>query len=181
MIEHYNGEAPAKLIEDALKRVMVGISTNMDRLNRKASGNTQRKLKIVMESEYHGYLAGPKFPLLVLERGRGPNKTKFARKGTGSGTRGSLIDIIQQWIIDKGISVHISASSSGDPDALTKATRRMAGAIAYTIASKGTKLHRTKSFDDIFTTNIEKEAIELNKKLDWWAHVQFERIIQKKK
>jgi len=179
-MNNYHGEEPQKLIEDALKYVMQGISTNMDRLNRKASGNSQRKMKIVMDSEDHGYLAGPKYPFTVLERGRGKNRNaNWAKRGQGSGGQGGLIDAIQKWIIDKGIPIHTNMTNGYNPNAFTNESRRMAGAIARSISKNGTKLYRSGQRDDIFTSNIQVATTELESKIYWWASTKIEKIFQR--
>lgn len=155
---------PSKLIEDALKYVMQGIGTNMEMYGRNASGASVRKIKIVMESPEHGYLAGPKYPFLVLERGR-----------KGGKIPSGFVSIIKQWIIDKGITI---TGTGSDPASYDKQVNRAAWAIANSIRKNGTKLHRTGGFDDIFTTNINAATARLGVQLRDWASVKIDKIMQ---
>lgn len=163
----YNGEAPSKLIEDALKFVMVGIGNNMDRYQRNASGASVRKMKIVMESPDHGYLASPNFSFRVMERGRKMGKVPHG-----------FVDIIKKWIIDKGIPIHTSTAHGYDPTSFDKQAKRMAGAIAHSIMQNGTRLHRNSQFDDIFTTNINVATARLGTQLMNWTSVTIDKILQ---
>lgn len=162
----YNGEElPSKLIEDALKYVMQGIATNMAMYGRNASGASVRGMKVVMESPEHGYLASPNFSFRVMERGRKSGKIPS-----------NFINIIEKWITDKGITV--SVPPNGDAE---KAKRRVAGAIAYSIAKNGTRLHRSGGMDDIFTTNINVATANLGVQLMNWASVKIDRIMQEER
>ena len=40
--------------------------------------------------------------------------------------------------------------------------RSFAGAVAYNIMKKGTKIHRTKQYDDIFTTVLNEELEKMS-------------------
>lgn len=179
MSSAYNGEMPTDLIEKALKFVMQGVATNMDRYKRTASGNSIRKMRIVLESPEHGYLTGPKYPFVVLEKGRGKGRNEWRRRGQSNGGKGGFIDNIKKWIIDKGIPIHTNTSNGYNPNDFDKQATRMAGAIAYNINKYGTRLHKNGQFDDIFTTNINVATARLSTELMNWTSVKIDRILQK--
>lgn len=159
-----------EILDAYLKEVEDAIRQNMDTHGRNASGRSVRSLRRVVVSDSRAYLEGLK-SFLVMERGRKAGKVP----------RG-FVGIIRQWIIDKGLPVRLVPAKTWRGDMrkspYDRGLDRMAGAIAYTIRNKGTRLHRRKGFDDIFTTAINEVTDRLSRELELWAGLKIERIHQ---
>ena len=80
-----------------------------------------------------------------MERGRGPGAAPM-----------NFVEIIMAWAQAKGISAKAKYGQNANQES---AIRSFAGAVAFNIMKKGTKLHRTKQYDDIFTTVDRKSVV----------------------
>lgn len=140
-------------IHETLKIVDERIKANIDSHGRTASGQTAKSMAIE-DLPMGGRLVGSG-SFLAMERGRKGGRVPFRFR-----------DIILQWIKDKGIQVAVTpAKRASKYSDLERAQRSAAGAIAYTIMTKGTRLHRTGGFDDIYTTVIAEEVTKLRPKI----------------
>lgn len=140
-------------IHETLKIVDERIKANIDSHGRTASGQTAKSMAIE-DTEWGGRLVGSG-SFLAIERGRKGGRVPYGFR-----------DIILQWIKDKGIQVAVTpAKRASKYSDLERAQRSAAGAIAYTIMTKGTRLHRTGGFDDILTTVIAEEITKLRPKI----------------
>lgn len=127
-------------MEDRRKEIKGILSEELDNLRQRiiekhiqtrqrASGRTINSLHLIVDDN-HGILFGRQ-AFGVLETGRGPGKVP---KG--------FYQIIQQWMIDKGIQV--------------KKPKLFAYLVARKIADEGTKLYLSGVHEDIYSTNVEQ-------------------------
>lgn len=142
-----------KYIRETLEIVDKRIKANIDSHGRTASGRTAKSM-VIEDTEWGGKLVGSG-SFLAMERGRKGGRVPYGFR-----------DIILEWIKDKGIQVAVTpAKRASKYSDLERAQRSAAGAIAYTIMTKGTRLHRTGGFDDILTTVIAEEMTKLRPKI----------------
>lgn len=116
------------VLNEELNNLRQRIIENHIQAGQRASGRTIKSLRVVV-NDNHGVLFGRQ-AFSVLETGRRPGKVP---KG--------FYQIIQQWMIDKGIQVEKPKS--------------FAYLIARKIAREGTKLYRTGKHEDIYSKDIE--------------------------
>lgn len=143
----------------ALERMRAKIAANIESKGLKASGKTAASMRIV-STETGGQLVGrPYFQSLELGRPAGRVPYNFNA-------------IIRQWIIDKGISVRQipyvrqpSARWSPKYSVEERSLRAAAGAIAHTIATRGTLLYRQGGRSDIYTPVIDEELERLEQEI----------------
>lgn len=141
------------IIANCLERVKSRIQTRIAEEGRTASGKTSASLTAEV-SGMRGTLYGSQ-SMLVIERGRKPGKVPYGFR-----------DIIKEWIKAKGISVKpIPSKRSSNISPEERGLNSLAGAIAYNIMKKGTKLHREHGFNDIYTTVLNEEIELLGKEL----------------
>lgn len=132
-----------------LQEVQKGIVANMSRMHRTTSGRSVASLFIEqtsIEGLASASLSGDK-QWQVMERGRGSGKVPH-----------NFADIIKDWVLRKGISYQQLAPKSGSPE---KGLTQLSYAIAHSIMTKGTKLHRESGYNDIFDTLIAQETEKL--------------------
>ena len=143
-------EDPRKEIKSILTEefgdLRLRIIANHIRLGQRASGRTERSLRVEVKDD-HGTLYGRQ-AFSVLETGRGPGRVPRRFE-----------DIIRQWILDKGIAVteipyKRQASEKWRPKYTPKerGLRAMAGAIAYKIRTEGTRLYREGGTLDVYSS-----------------------------
>ena len=147
-------EDPRKEIKSILTEefgdLRLRIIANHIRLGQRASGRTERSLRVEVKDD-HGTLYGRQ-AFSVLETGRGPGRVPRRFE-----------DIIRQWILDKGIAVtempyKRKPSERWRPKYTPKerGLRAMAGTIAHKIRTEGTKLHREDGRSDIYSPEVRK-------------------------
>ena len=141
-----------RVIQDTLENIRGRMIERMDSRGRTTSGASNRSLTITMRNDNGGVLTGSG-SWLAMERGR-----------KGGRVPKNFFSLIRQWVVQKGIAVKpipYKRSSRGiglSPQ--ERGLRALSGAIAYTIMKKGTRLHRTGGFDNIYSTPIQ-EALEV--------------------
>lgn len=146
-----------RIISDTLELIRKRMTENMDAQGRTTTGKSNRSLTITMHSDNGGTLTGSG-SWLAMERGR-----------KGGRVPRNFFSLIRQWIIDKGIAVRPlpykrpKAGIGLSPQ--ERGLRSMAGAIAYTIMKKGTRLHRTGGFNNIYSTPIQEGLEAMHKEL----------------
>lgn len=149
-------EHTRRTLIDALAKLRSDIMTNHIEADQSASGETARSLR-VEETSSGAMLLGREY-FGTLEDGR-----------KAGAVPENFNDIIAQWIIDKGIAFepipYIRQESAKWQPKYTPEERglmSLAGAIAHTIRTEGTQLHREGGRKDIFTPEIEiaKEKIK---------------------
>lgn len=140
-----------EILTTRLNNIKSRIIQKMTEQKRMASGRSAASLRVEVQGD-HGILWGAK-SFLVMERGRKAGKIPYG-----------FVTIIKQWIIDKGISVS-TRSKSGKPMSQEYALNSFAGAVAYSIMKKGTRLHRSNGYNDIYTTAVKEELEEMGAEL----------------
>lgn len=139
----------AEILTQRLERIKTKVQERILQEGRSASGKTAASLNIVING-MKGALYGRK-SILAIERGRGPGKIPHG-----------FVGIIREWIKAKGITVKpipTKRASSITPE--KRGLNSMAGAIAYNIMKKGTRLYRDKSYNDIYSSVLEEELEEM--------------------
>lgn len=133
------------IITRTLERVKTKIQERIIAQGRSASGKSASSLTVEVNG-FRGAIYGSS-SLLSMERGRGPGKVPFG-----------FFDIIKEWIKAKDISVTpIPSKRASTISPEERGLRSLAGAIAYTIMKKGTKLHRNGGYNDIYDTALAEE------------------------
>lgn len=126
------------IVGDELESLRERIIANHEAAGQVASGRTRDSIRIEL-TEDGGILWGRQ-AFGVLETGRKPGKVP---KG--------FYQIIQQWAIDKGISV---------PD-----IKSFSYLVARKIAREGTEMYRTGQKKDIYSTDVEKTIQEIENRV----------------
>ena len=143
----------SNIISSHMEAVKNKVQAQMAQLGRNASGKTSSSLQVVSTDDA-GILYGSA-AFLALEHGRGP----------GAVPR-NFIDIIKTWIKAKGISVKsIPGRATSTISPQERGLNSLAGAIAHNIMTKGTKMHREKKNDDIFSTVLSEELDAMGRSL----------------
>jgi hypothetical protein len=127
------------------KTIVDEIRYNIDQRGVKASGRTQKALRYQVDETDSGFLLqvfGPKY-VKALEDGRGPTK-----KGNDGGK--TLVEIIREWIDDKGIVPESKNGISPTKDTLARA-------IASSIHKRGTNLYRHGGHSGVLSDVINEE------------------------
>lgn len=134
------------LLKSHLENVKTNIAERMAANGRNASGKSIASLRVeVMDG--NGVLWGSK-SFLAMERGRGPGAIPIG-----------FVEIIMAWAKAKGISAYSKAGVRQDNDT---AMRSFAGAVAYNIMKKGTRLFRNKQYNDIYTSVLKEELDKMS-------------------
>lgn len=148
-----------KILLETLERIRRRIAENINTKGLRASGRTERSMEIEM-GEARGRLTGrPYFQSLELGRPGGKVPARF-------------VDIIRQWILDKGLTVRMVPykrvpSERWQPkySVEERSLRMMAGAIAESIRQRGTLLYRQGGRKDIYSEVIDDEVKRLEERL----------------
>lgn len=133
-----------EILKTHLESIKTKVAERIVNSGRNASGKSVASLKVEV-NDGHGTLWGSK-SFLAMERGRGPGAVPM-----------NFTEIIYGWAKAKGISAQAKAGTQQTPD---QALRSFAGAVAYNIMKKGTKLFRNRAQEDIYSSVI-KEELEL--------------------
>lgn len=152
------------IIQQHLETVRTGIVQRMQQRGRMASGKSAASLAITV-SEAGGYLEGSK-SFLSMERGRGPGKVPK-----------NFTSIIKDWIIAKGISYQGLIPKNGNQE---QGAMRLAGAIAHTIITKGTRLYRDNGSNDIYTELLNEEVTKMANETSGIFELEIDRIQENK-
>lgn len=138
--------------------------------NQQASGRTIRSL-LIEETVKGARLKGRSY-FSTLETGRKEGKVPQ-----------NFNDIIQQWILDKGISFDPvpykrQPSERWQPKYTSeqRGLMSLAGAIAYKIATEGTSLYRDGGRKDIFTEPTSEAIIQIKQKLTGIFKIEIETL-----
>lgn len=143
------------LVLGCLERIRQRIWSNIDTTGTRASGRTQESMRIERTTT-GARLVGRRY-FQSVEKGRPAGAVPM-----------NFVAIIKQWIIDKKLSVPIIAYKTSRPHKYSEQERSlnmMAGAIAHTIRTMGTRLFREGGRKDIYTDVINEEVAELRKQV----------------
>lgn len=159
-----------KLIEDNLNNLKFYIINNIERNGQKSSGETQKSLKVKVASN-KGVLSGRGY-FSTLENGR-----------KGGAVPKGFVDIIKQWIIDKGIQVEpipYKRQAGGKYTPEERGLNSFAGAVAGMIKKNGTELHRFPNLKkDVYTNGIKEVEASISEAISKDYSIQFYDINQK--
>lgn len=122
-----------------LQDIKTMMAANMDALRRTASCRSISSLSIVIENNFKAYLEGDS-QWNVMQRGRGAGKGPY-----------NFREIIKDWIQAKGITITPRRSESQE-----SALNSAAYLITRSVIKKGTSLHRSNGYNDIYDSAIEK-------------------------
>lgn len=145
-----------RIISEELNTLRLRIIENMKRNKQVASGRTIQSLAVEVD-EWGGRLMGNVPVIPTLETGR-----KAGRVPRG------FASIIYQWMQDKGIHgepMPYVRSGKHKYSAQERGDRSMAAAIAHTIKTKGSRLHRTGGRADVYSNEIPKTIARLQERL----------------
>lgn len=135
-----------EILRQHLTAIKSRIAEQMATSRRNASGRSVASLKVEV-GDGHAILWGSK-SFIAMEKGRGPGAVPVG-----------FTEIIMDWAKAKGISANAKPGKNVSKET---AMRSFAGAVAYNIMKKGTKIHRTKQYDDIYTTVLNEELEKMS-------------------
>lgn len=145
-----------RIISEELNTLRLRIIENMKRNKQVVTGKTAQSLAVDVD-EWGGRLMGNVPVIPTLETGR-----KAGRVPRG------FASIIYQWMQDKGIHgdpMPYVRSGKHKYSAQERGDRSMAAAIAHTIKTKGSRLHRTGGRADVYSNEIPKTIARLQERL----------------
>ena len=141
----FDPKAASLIMREEVERARQLIINHIRINGQNASGRTIASLQVEQPSEEETILWGHK-PFGVLETGRRAGKIPYGFAG-----------IIRQWMKDKGLHGRPIPYKTKRQHKYTPQERgdmSMAGAIAHTIATKGSKLHRTGGRADVYSNVV---------------------------
>lgn len=141
-------EANAVVVAE-LSKLRERIVTNMVQQKAVASGRTIASLKVVPYENGGALVSEQQMPFGVLETGRKGGKVPYG-----------FAKIIEKWMQDKGIKGTIKGRQTQE-----QANKKMAYAIARTIALGGTKLFRDGGRNNIYSTEIPRTVADIELKV----------------
>lgn len=157
-------------VVSSLEWLRTRIIENHQAANQQASGRTIRSL-LIEETEAGAKLKGRQ-AFATLEAGRKGGKVPY-----------NFNQIIEQWIIDKGIAVKPipykrKPSDNWQPKYTPqqRGLMSLAGAIAHTIAKEGTSLYRNNERLDIFSKPSKETVRQIKEKLTGIFKVEIEKL-----
>lgn len=145
-----------RIISEELNTLRLRIIENMKRNKQVVTGKTAQSLAVEVD-EWGGRLMGNVPVIPTLETGR-----KAGRVPRG------FASIIYQWMQDKGIHgdpIPYVRSGKHKYSAQERGDRSMAAAIAHTIKTKGSRLHRTGGRADVYSNEIPNTIARLQEQL----------------
>lgn len=152
----FDPKAVSLIMREEADRARLLIINHIRINGQNASGRTIKSLHVEQPSEEETILYGHS-PFGVLETGRRSGKIPYGFHG-----------IIMQWMRDKGIHGTPMPYKTNKQHKYTPQERgdmSMAGAIAHTIATKGSKLHRTGGRDDVYSNVVPDTMKRLRQRL----------------
>lgn len=157
----------ASIIREEAERAKQLIIQHIIANGQNASGRTVKSLEVEQPSEEEVILWGHK-PFGVLETGRKGGKIPYGFR-----------DIILQWMQDKGVHGQPLPYKTNRPHKYTPEQRgdmSMAGAIARSIATKGSKLHRDGGRADVYSNVIPDTMERIRSRLTSLIQTSFKSI-----
>ena len=152
------------ILSKHLEVIRQRIVERMNEKKRSASGRTATSLRIEVTEESGSLFGSHSF--LALEKGRGPGAVP-----------NNFYKIIENWIKAKGIAVTpIPSKRNSTISAEERGLKSLAGAIAYTIMTKGTRLHRSNKPDDIYSEVIKEELEKMAGEISVGLSMEFDKI-----
>lgn len=134
----------SEILKIHLNNIKDKIAAQMERSKRNASGKSVASLVVEIDGDRGAIWGDNSFHF--MERGRGPGKIPY-----------NFVGIIKDWITSKGIAAKNTKRPNGSQMTQEAALNSFAGAVAFSIMINGTKLHRNKGFEDIYSSAISEE------------------------
>ena len=162
-----NTRAASIIIREEAERAKQLIIQHIIANGQNASGRTVKSLEVEQPSEEEVILWGHK-PFGVMETGRKSGKIPYRFR-----------DIILQWMQDKGVHGQPLPYKTNRPHKYTPEQRgdmSMAGAIARSIATKGSKLHRDGGRADVYSNVIPDTMERIRTRLTSLIQTSFSSI-----
>lgn len=162
----FDPKAASTIIREELERTKQLIIDHIRANGQNASGRTIKSMHVEVDQE-GGTLFGRNY-FGVLETGRRAGKIPHGFRY-----------IILQWMQDKGIHGTPIAYKTDRPHKYTPQQRgdmSMAGAIAHTIATRGSRLHRQGGRADVYSNVIPETMKRLGDRLISLIHMYSESI-----
>lgn len=166
MSAEFQREAVSILLKEELEALKQQIITNMRNANEVASGNTIKSMHVTA-SQDGGTLFG-RSPFGTLETGRKAGRVPY-----------NFQAIIYQWMQDKGIhgpAMPYKTKGQHKYDPQKRGDLSLASAIAYTIKTKGTKLHRQGGRSDIYSNVIPDTIKRIGDRIMALIHTSIDSI-----
>ena len=157
----FDAKAASVIMREEAERARQLIIAHIRANGQNASGKTIASLNVQQPSEEETVLFGHR-PFGVLETGRRAGKIPYGFRG-----------IIRQWMKDKGLHGTPIPYTTQRPHKYTPQERgdmSMAGAIAHTIATKGSRLHRTGGRADVYSNVVPDTMKRLGQRLIFLIH-----------
>lgn len=163
-------EEQRNIVVDELSAFMQRVRENHIKAGQRASGRTADSIR--MESDGEMFTVFGRQAFWTLEHGRAGGRVPH-----------DFVSIIRQWMQDKGIKAapikYIRKPSEKWQPKYTPQERgdlSLAGAIAHTIKTKGTKLYRQGGRDDIYSNEISRTTEAIQKRVMALLRIEIEHI-----
>lgn len=163
----FDPRAASIIIHEELERARQIIINHIRINGQNASGRTIKSLHVEQPTEDEGILWGHR-PFGVLETGRRSGRVPYRFHA-----------IIRQWMRDKGLHGEPMPYKTDRPHKYTPQERgdlSMASAIAHTIATKGSKLHRDGGRGDVYSNVLPETMNRLRDRMIFLINKSFESI-----
>ena len=151
-----DGAAVGQILTEEMTSLKAVITNNIRAAGEWASGQTAASMQVTV-SGMTGELTGRK-AFGTLETGRRPGRIPR-----------NMRDIIYEWMQHKGIHAEPMPYVTKGPHKYNSAQVRgdmsMAGAIAYTIKTRGTLLYREGGRNDVYSQAIPEAVARINARL----------------
>lgn len=142
-----------------LETIKEEVASRMDSLHRTATGKSVASLAIVSPRSMEAYLEGDA-QWQVMQNGRSAGKGPY-----------NFREIIKKWIDAKGISVQPKGRQTEET-----AKDSLAFLITRSILNKGTSLHRSNGYNDIYDSVVEEEVKNMQRDTGAFFEVEVDKI-----
>lgn len=163
----FDPRAASVIIREELEMARQIIINHIRINGQNASGRTIKSLHVEQPTEDEGILWGHR-PFGVLETGRRSGRVPYRFHA-----------IIRQWMRDKGLHGEPVPYKTDRPHKYTPQERgdlSMASAIAHTIATKGSKLHRDGGRNDVYSNILPDTMDRLRDRMIFLIEKGFDSI-----
>lgn len=157
-----------QLIINHLEVIKTEMVQRMSAMGRTASGRSVQSLEVQPFGNDGARIVGLK-SWWAMERGRRGGRVPY-----------NFQEIIRKWIIAKGIQItpipYVRPKAGKGFSPYERGLRRASSAIAHTIMTSGTRLHRNNGFDDIYSSIMERELAKMDKELQTYMEREVKTI-----
>lgn len=163
----FDPSAASIILREEVERAKQLIVSHILANGQNASGRTIKSLAVEQPTEDEVILSGRK-PFGVLETGRKAGKVPYGFRG-----------IIMQWMKDKGLHgtpMPYKTDRQHKYTAQERGDMSMASAIARSIATKGSRLHRIGGRADVYSNVIPQTMQRIRERLIFLIHMSADSI-----